>query len=125
MAVRCSKCGEELLGPVNRCWKCGQQFSAQAETGGLPPVRYAPVNLPPDVVQAEFADGGVVTAVPGADSTAAAAAASASSPASFKLKRLSATSARLCEEYVGSSKYEYSIGSWRTPAILTPSGSSA
>lgn len=82
MAVRCSKCGEELLGPVNRCWKCGQQFSAQAETGGLPPVRYAPVNLPPDVVQAEFADGGVVTAVPGADSTAAAAAASASSPTS-------------------------------------------
>ncbi|MFN0021404.1 MAG: hypothetical protein ACKVP0_24400 [Pirellulaceae bacterium] len=74
MAVRCSKCGEELLGPVNRCWKCGQQFTAQAETGGLPPVRYAPVNLPPDVVQAEFADGGVVTAtVPGAAATAPAA----------------------------------------------------
>src|SRR6185436_8707041 len=62
MAVRCSKCGEELLGPVNRCWKCGQQFSAQAEIGGLPPVRYTPVNLPPDVVQAEFADAGAVTA---------------------------------------------------------------
>lgn len=77
MAVRCSKCGEELLGPVNRCWKCGQQFTAQAETGGLPPVRYAPVNLPPDVVQAEFADGGVITAAaPGAEAPAAAAASS-------------------------------------------------
>lgn len=71
MAVRCSKCGEELLGPVNRCWKCGQQFAAQAEVGGLPPVRYAPVNLPADVVQAEFADAGVVTAtVPGDAPTA-------------------------------------------------------
>ena len=84
MAVRCSKCGEELLGPVNRCWKCGQQFSAQAEAGGLPPVRYAPVNLPPDVVQAEFADGGVVTAaVPGAEPTAATgSAASTNAPIS-------------------------------------------
>src|SRR5688572_19636598 len=81
MAVRCSKCGEELLGPVNRCWKCGQQFAAQAEAGGLPPVRYAPVNLPPDVVQAEFADGGVVTAaMPGAEPTNAAPSASTSAP---------------------------------------------
>jgi hypothetical protein len=85
MAVRCSKCGEELLGPVNRCWKCGQQFSAQAETGGLPPVRYAPVNLPSDVVQAEFADGGVVTAAaaPSADAsgiTPAGASAASSGP---------------------------------------------
>lgn len=55
MAVRCSKCGEELLGPVNRCWKCGQQFTAQAEAGGLPPVRYAPTDLPADVVMAEVA----------------------------------------------------------------------
>src|SRR5687767_8610293 len=23
MSVKCSKCGEELLGAVNRCWKCG------------------------------------------------------------------------------------------------------
>jgi len=34
MAVRCSKCGRRAARPVNRCWKCGQQFSAQAETGG-------------------------------------------------------------------------------------------
>jgi hypothetical protein len=81
MAVRCSKCGEELLGPVNRCWKCGQQFTVQAEEGGLPPVRYAPVNLPPDVVQAQFADPGVVTAtVPGEESIAAAAPPPVASP---------------------------------------------
>ena len=39
MAVRCSKCGEELLGPVNRCWKCGQTFATLPDAGGLPPVR--------------------------------------------------------------------------------------
>jgi hypothetical protein len=61
MAVRCSKCGEELLGPVNRCWKCGQQFSAQAEVGGLPPVRYAPLELPSDVVLAEVAGEAAAT----------------------------------------------------------------
>ena len=49
MAVRCSKCGEELLGPVNRCWKCGQQFAAQAEIGGL--TFSKKLELDPDVKQ--------------------------------------------------------------------------
>ncbi len=39
MSVRCSKCGEELLGAVNRCWKCGHSFSLRPETDGRPPVR--------------------------------------------------------------------------------------
>ena len=39
MTVRCARCGEELLGAVNRCWKCGQQFAALATVDGLPPVR--------------------------------------------------------------------------------------
>ncbi len=39
MAVRCSKCGEELLGAVNRCWKCGQMFALHPEIDGTPPVR--------------------------------------------------------------------------------------
>ncbi len=39
MSVRCAHCGEELLGAVNRCWKCGQQFIAQPTPDGLPPVR--------------------------------------------------------------------------------------
>lgn len=43
MAVRCSKCGEELLGPVNRCWKCGQTFATLPDAGGLPPVRTEPI----------------------------------------------------------------------------------
>ncbi|MCI0360255.1 MAG: hypothetical protein L0211_17395 [Planctomycetaceae bacterium] len=39
MAVRCTRCGEELLGAVNRCWKCGQEFRARPTVDGLPPVR--------------------------------------------------------------------------------------
>ncbi|HMC11727.1 MAG TPA: hypothetical protein VKH44_10570 [Pirellulaceae bacterium] len=39
MAVHCSKCGEELLGAVNRCWKCGQMFAQHPEIDGRPPVR--------------------------------------------------------------------------------------
>ena len=39
MSVRCAKCGEELLGAVNRCWKCGQIFARHPEIDGLPPVR--------------------------------------------------------------------------------------
>lgn len=39
MAVRCSRCGEELLGAVNRCWKCGQDFQVRPTVDGLPPVR--------------------------------------------------------------------------------------
>ncbi len=39
MTVRCSRCGEELLGAVNRCWKCGQAFQARPTVDGLPPVR--------------------------------------------------------------------------------------
>jgi hypothetical protein len=39
MAVRCSKCGEELMGAVNRCWKCGQTFALHPEMDGRPPVR--------------------------------------------------------------------------------------
>jgi hypothetical protein len=39
MAVRCSKCGEELIGAVNRCWKCGQAFALHPEIDGRPPVR--------------------------------------------------------------------------------------
>lgn len=39
MTVRCSKCGEELIGAVNRCWKCGQMFAQRPEIDGRPPVR--------------------------------------------------------------------------------------
>jgi hypothetical protein len=43
MAVQCAKCGEELMGSVNRCWRCGQEFVARRTEGDLPPVRRSPV----------------------------------------------------------------------------------
>lgn len=39
MPVHCSKCGELLLGAVNRCWKCGQTLALHPEADGRPPVR--------------------------------------------------------------------------------------
>jgi hypothetical protein len=45
MKARCENCGEELLGAVNRCWRCGAGV-ASAVTVDLPPVRRAPPNLP-------------------------------------------------------------------------------
>lgn len=44
MTVRCAKCGEELLGAVNRCWKCGTMFAARPEIDGRPPVM---LEMPP------------------------------------------------------------------------------
>lgn len=58
MSVICSNCGEELMGAVNRCWKCGTPFirsetiRTAATDGGsatqmvqvqVPPIRRAPV----------------------------------------------------------------------------------
>lgn len=58
MSVVCGKCGEELMGAVNRCWKCGTPFirsetvrtstptgSGTTQTAQLqvPPIRRAPV----------------------------------------------------------------------------------
>lgn len=42
MSVICDKCGEELMGAVNRCWKCGTQFQ-RIEGAPIPPIRRAPV----------------------------------------------------------------------------------
>ena len=67
MTVRCSQCGEELLGPVNRCWKCGQQFATPSELGGQPPLRGAPPPAPVAIplVAVEMAASST-TAVPSA-----------------------------------------------------------
>ncbi|WDI45104.1 hypothetical protein [Bremerella sp. P1] len=58
MSVICSNCGEELMGAVNRCWKCGTPFirsetvrtstldgsgSTQTIQLQVPPIRRAPV----------------------------------------------------------------------------------
>lgn len=42
MAVRCAVCGEDLLGAVNRCWRCGSKMEARSGETDLPPVRQAP-----------------------------------------------------------------------------------
>lgn len=48
----CSHCGEELLGAVNRCWKCGQRV--------IPPPPTPPVS---DFLVAEIATAGPVVTV--------------------------------------------------------------
>lgn len=59
MAVQCAKCGEELMGSVNRCWRCGQEFVAHRSETGLPPIRRAPPLEPAsELFVAEFANGG-------------------------------------------------------------------
>lgn len=57
MAVQCAKCGEELMGSVNRCWRCGQEFVARRADGDLPPVRRTPVvDASIAVLVAEFSE---------------------------------------------------------------------
>ena len=48
MPVHCAKCGEELLGAVNRCWRCGAALVPQTGPAGIPPIRRAPVEEPLD-----------------------------------------------------------------------------
>ena len=45
MAVTCSKCGEELMGAVNRCWRCGTEFVSRPGQSNVPPVRTAPLPM--------------------------------------------------------------------------------
>lgn len=44
MPVQCAKCGEELLGSVNRCWKCGTEFASRPGPSNTPPVRRSPLS---------------------------------------------------------------------------------
>ena len=45
MRTICSQCGEELIGAVNRCWKCGTSVSTAVQPA-KPPVRRPPVTMP-------------------------------------------------------------------------------
>ena len=49
MSEHCAKCGEELLGAVNKCWRCGTDVSTKPVTVGLPPTSGLPpaTALPP------------------------------------------------------------------------------
>ena len=42
MPVYCANCGEELLGAVNRCWRCGRTFAPSTGAHDVPPVRRSP-----------------------------------------------------------------------------------
>ena len=66
MPVTCSQCGEELLGAVNCCWKCGTKFALRPEMDGRPPFRRPPmaetaaVAPPAEVVTVAEASGEAV-----------------------------------------------------------------
>ena len=54
MAVKCASCGEELMGAVNCCWRCGHEFISQPGSTDLPPVRQQPVTpVPPEIADAD------------------------------------------------------------------------
>jgi hypothetical protein len=45
MPVKCAHCGEDLIGNVNRCWRCGNNVVSTCDSGVAPPVRRGKVNL--------------------------------------------------------------------------------
>ena len=51
MTVKCEKCGEELLGAVNRCWRCGTKVELSGSASPPPPM----ADAGEDVVVAELA----------------------------------------------------------------------
>jgi len=67
MAVQCAHCGEELLGSVNRCWRCGHSMIAHAGPADVPPVRRAPISEPLDapVAALVMADAVISESMPG------------------------------------------------------------
>lgn len=99
MKVTCANCGEELIGAVNRCWRCGNPVVSSPGSDMAPPVRRTPVEdadavdavaameaaeaeeadpseVPMDdgiVFTAEVADGGAAEATVAAASAAQAA----------------------------------------------------
>jgi hypothetical protein len=69
MPVRCTKCGEELLGAVNRCWKCGQVFAVRPEIDGRPPLRLEMPSASADQpLEAEVLDDAAAAAAIAAES---------------------------------------------------------
>jgi len=49
MPVKCAQCGEELLGAVNKCWRCGQLVESHPEVD-VPPVVQPPILITPPVI---------------------------------------------------------------------------
>lgn len=76
MPVHCAACGEELLGAVNRCWRCGRTFAHAPTPESEPPVRRSalPAALVVAPVPADSCDRGTLV-----DDTPAAVVADLSS----------------------------------------------
>lgn len=79
-AVRCAQCGEELLGAVNRCWRCGAAVLSRPGETSVPPVRRPPVPLP-TAERAAVAEEQVLTAELVTDTAPCSAAAPTAAPA--------------------------------------------
>ncbi len=60
MASKCQKCGEQLLGAVNRCWRCGTRVESGVQSGTPPPP--GPVAGPMAAAPTELPNEGVVVA---------------------------------------------------------------
>ena len=58
--MKCEKCGEELLGAVNRCWRCGTKVELSVPAATHPPL--SPVAGPPAATPAEVPGEDVVVA---------------------------------------------------------------
>lgn len=88
MRAQCGYCGEEILGAVNRCWRCGHRFSSSASGDGQPPVRRTPITTPldgsPPSIEALVVDDGVdrgVEIVPATNTERSPASEAARGPA--------------------------------------------
>jgi hypothetical protein len=57
MSVFCAKCGEELLGAINRCWRCGTEYESRSGQIDVPPRRRPPILVPLEgALEAEVID---------------------------------------------------------------------
>jgi len=97
MAVICAKCGEELLGAINRCWRCGTEYESRSGETDLPPIRRRPIPpepLVPEVVAPNDVIVGSIDAETGAaDMVASGPNATAATPSGSSSPRISESDA--------------------------------
>ena len=63
MTVKCAKCGEELLGAVNRCWRCGTKVESGGQAGPQAALRAEPAGGNRGALQDDADDVVVATLV--------------------------------------------------------------
>jgi hypothetical protein len=62
MKAHCGYCGEEMMGAVNRCWRCGHRFPATPAADGQPPIRRDPIAGPLDRAPTPSGPASIATA---------------------------------------------------------------